>query len=88
MDKQNLEHEVEYLRWRECPQWYCLEITYHNNGKIEGKITEDEETKMPLVLQQDQKPHDGVYETAGATTYYTYHMGYAEALKQMGALSM
>lgn len=78
--------EMEYREWSECPLWYCVKTTYHNSGKIEAEIVADEKTKVPLVLQQIEKPQDGVFETTTATAYYTYHRGYEEAARQIAAV--
>lgn len=75
--------EVEYQEWRECPQWYCVKTTLHTNGKVESEIVTDEKTKIPLVIQDVQKPSDGTWETRDATIYYTYHRGYKEAAEQV-----
>ena len=42
-------------------------------------------TKLPIAIQDFEKPQDGVFETAEATVYYTYHQGYKEAERQMNA---
>lgn len=75
--------EVEYQEWRECPQWYCVKTTYHNTGEIESEIMCEEKTNIPIAIQSDKKPNDGVFETMSATIYYTYHRGYKEAAKQV-----
>ena len=85
MNKQCVEVEVEYLEWRKAPKWYCVKTTFHNNGKIESEIVRDEKTKLPIAIQDFEKPQDGVFETAEATVYYTYHQGYKEAERQMNA---
>ena len=77
--------EMEYREWRECPQWYCVKTTFHNNGNIESELVVDEKTKIPLIVQDTQKPDAGVFETATATIYYTYHAGYEAAARQMAA---
>ena len=81
-----IQSEIEYREWSECPQWYCVKTTYHNNGKIEAEIVADEKSKIPLVLQQMDKPMDGVFETASSVAYYTYHRGYEEAAKVVAAV--
>ncbi|MEG1562558.1 MAG: hypothetical protein RR365_02335 [Bacteroides sp.] len=83
-----LKSEMEYRAWRECPQWYCLKTTFHNNGSIESELIVDEKTKLPLIIQDAEKPADGVFETATATVYYTYHRGYEEAARQMAVANV
>lgn len=85
MNKQCVEVEVEYLEWRKAPKWYCVKTTLHSDGTIESEIMKDEKTKLPIAIQDFEKPQDGVYETAEATTYYTYHQGYKEAERQVAA---
>ena len=75
--------EMEYREWRECPQWYCVKTTLYTSGKVESEIVTDEKTKIPLVIQDIQKPSDGTWETMEATTYYTYHRDYKEAADQV-----
>lgn len=75
--------EVEYREWSECPQWYCVKTTLHENGKVESEIVADEKTGIPIAIQTNEKPLDGVFETMEATTYYTYCRGYKEAAKQV-----
>lgn len=81
-----IQSEIEYREWRECPLWYCVKTTYHNNEKIEAEIIADEKSKIPLVLHQLDKPMDGVFETASYIAYYTYHRGYEEAAKVVAAV--
>lgn len=81
-----IKSEMEYREWRECPQWYCVKTTYHNNGKIESEVVRDGKTNVPIAIQDVQKPSDEVYETLTATIYYTYHRGYKEAAKQVEAM--
>ena len=69
------------------PDFYCVKTTYHNNGKIESEIMADEKTKVPIAIEIDSKPLDGVFETATATIYYTYHEGYAEAAHQVATMT-
>lgn len=83
MNQQCLQIEQDYREWSEAPHWYCVKTVYHNNGKIESEIVVDEKTGNPIVLQMVDKPQDGVYATATATTYYTYHQGYEEAARQL-----
>ncbi len=87
MDKQErqcIEAEVEYRKWSECPLWYCVKTFFNlNSGKMESEIVKDEKTKLPIAIQDKEKPQDGVFETAAGTIYYTYHRGYAEAAKQV-----
>lgn len=78
-----IEAEQEYRAWRECPQWYCVKTTYSHDGAIRSEMVLDEKTQLPFVIQDAEKPADGVYETMTATEYYTYHMGYDEALRQI-----
>lgn len=86
MDKQCIQEEMEYREWREAPQWYCVKTTYHpSTGKMESEIVADEKTNLAIVIQQVEKPSDGVFETANSTIYYTYHRGYEEAKRQMMA---
>lgn len=85
MDKQCIKEEMEYRKWREAPQWYCVKTTFHNDGKMESEIVADEKTNIAIVIQQVEKPMDGVFETADGTIYYTYHRGYEEARRQMAA---
>lgn len=75
--------EMEYRSWRECPQWYCVKTTVHNNGTIKSEFVVDEKTNLPIIIQDEKKPQDGVYETINEITYYTYHRGYEEAVRQI-----
>lgn len=84
-DKQCIQEEMEYREWREAPHWYCVKTTLHNNGKMESEIVADEKTNIAIVIQQAEKPLDGVFETMSSTIYYTYHRGYEEAKRQMMA---
>ena len=68
------------------PNFYCVKTTYYNNGKIESEIMADEKTKLPIAIEIDEKPLDGVFETAIATIYYTYHEGYDEATQQVSIM--
>ena len=88
MQKQCTQVESEYLEWRKAPQWYCVKTVLHNDGTIESEIAADEKTKLAIAIQSLEKPLDGVFETTEATTYYTYHQGYKEALRQMNAAKM
>ena len=45
----------------------------------------DEKTKQPIAIKDTDKPLDGVFETATETTYYSYHAGYKEAMRQVNA---
>jgi hypothetical protein len=85
LNKQCIELEMEYREWRESPQWYCVKTVLHSDGRIESEIMVDEKTKLAIVIQDLDKPMDGVYETYEATTYYTYHQGYVEAARQLAA---
>ena len=42
-------------------------------------------TKQPIAIKDTDKPLDGVFETATETTYYSYHAGYKEAMRQVNA---
>lgn len=68
------------------PNFYCVKTTYHNNGKIESEIMVDEKTKSPIAIEIDEKPLDGVFETATEIIYYTYHEGYEEAAQQVSVM--
>ena len=46
----------------------------------------DEKTKLPIAIEIDEKPLDGVFEMATATIYYTYHEGYEEATQQVSIM--
>ena len=48
MDKQCIKEEMEYRKWREAPQWYCVKTTFHNDGKMESEIVADEKTKRQM----------------------------------------
>ncbi len=91
MNKQCIEVEMEHRAWSECPLWYCVKTTLHNNGKIESEIYANEKTGIPVVIQSDDKPQDGVFESATKTTYFTYCKGYkaaanvVESTKKMSA---
>lgn len=85
MTNQCIEVEMEYREWRECPLWYCLKTVLHNDGRIESEIMADEKTKVAIAIQSFDKPLDGVFETAEATTYYSYHAGYKEAARHLSA---
>ena len=78
-----IQEEMEYREWKKAPLWYCVKTVLHSNGKMESEIAVDEETKLAIVIQSDEKPLDGVFEKNGSTTYYTYHRGYEEARRQM-----
>ena len=78
-----IEAEMEYREWSKCPQWYCVKTILHANGEIESEVVTDENSGIPIAIQDADKPLDGVFETMGATTYYTYHRGYKEAAKQV-----
>lgn len=81
--------EMEYRSWRECPQWYCVKTTVNLvTGKIKSEFVADEKTKLPIILQQEKKPQDEVFETMTETTYYTYHRGYEEAANQIKKSTM
>lgn len=69
------------------PDFYCVKTTYHNDGKIESEIMADPETGVPIAIEIPDKPLDGTFETAAATIYYTYHEGYAEAARQVAAMT-
>lgn len=69
------------------PNFYCVKTTYHNTGKIESAIVTDEETQLPIAIEISAKPLDGVFETATATVYYTYHEGYKEAVRQVAMMN-
>lgn len=79
------EEKVEYRDKRVLPHWYCVKTTMNFDGEIESEIVTDEKTKLPLMIQAEEKPQDGVFETAIATTYYTYHDGYRAAARQLEA---
>ncbi len=83
MNNSCLQTEMEYREWRKCPQWYCVKTTYHYDGRIESELVCDETTKLPIVIQDIMKPLDGVYETAAAMSYFTYHAGYIAAIRQI-----
>ena len=84
-----IKSEMEYRSWAECPQWYCVKTTMNNlTGKVSAEFVVDENTKLPVILQQIKKPQDGVYETATETAYYTYHRGYEEAERQIKRAKM
>lgn len=85
MKNQCLEVEMEYREWRETPLWYCVKTTLHNDGRVESEIVTNEKTKLPMVIQDTEKPQDGVFETATETVYYSYHAGYKEAERQVRA---
>lgn len=85
MKNQCLEVEVEYREWRETSLWYCVKTTLHSDGRIESEIVTDEKTKQPIAIKDTDKPLDGVFETATETTYYSYHAGYKEAMRQVNA---
>ena len=68
------------------PDFYCVKTTYHNNGKIESEIMAEEKSNVPIAIELDAKPLDGVFETATATIYYTYHEGYEEAAQQVAVM--
>lgn len=85
MKNQCIEAEMEYREWRESHLWYCVKTTLHNDGRIESEIVTDEKTKKPIAIKDTDKPLDGVFETATATTYYSYHAGYKEATRQVNA---
>ena len=80
------EEKVVYRDTRVVPHWYCVKTTMHCTGKIESEIVKDEKTKLPIVLQTDEKPQDGVFETPSATTYYSYFDGYKAAARQVEAV--
>ncbi len=76
--------ETEYRSWCECPQWYCVKTTMSlTTGKIKSEFIVDEKTNLPIIIQDDKKPQDEVYEIATETVYYTYHRGYEEAARQI-----
>lgn len=79
--------EMEYREWRECPQWYCVKTTLHQDGTVESKIVADEKTNISIALQCDEKPLDEVFETMTEAIYYTYHAGYEAAVRQMAAMN-
>lgn len=86
MDRQCIQEEMEYREWREAPHWYCVKTVMDNlTGKLTSEIVADEKTHIAIIIQQVEKPQDGVFETAASTTYYTYHRGYEEAKRQMMA---
>lgn len=75
-----LKAESEYREWRKCPHWYCVKTTVDSvSGYVECEIVADEKTGVPTYIQSDEKPLDGVYETAESTSYFTYCQGYKEA---------
>lgn len=75
-----LKAESEYREWRECPHWYCVKTTVDSvSGYVECEIVADEKTGVPTYIQSNEKPLDGVYETAESTSYFTYCQGYKEA---------
>jgi hypothetical protein len=82
---QNTAIENEYREWRGTPNWYCIKTVLHEDGRVESEIVADEKSKLAIVIQSLDKPQDGVYETAEAITYYTYHQGYAEAARHLAA---
>lgn len=65
------------------PGWYCVKTEFRNNGSITSDFIRDEETGVPITLDIQEKPLDGVYEDAQATTYFTYHYSYEEAFGQI-----
>lgn len=67
------------------PNYYCVKTTYHHNGKIESEILTEENSEMLIAFESPGKPLDGVFETATATIYYTYHDSYEEAARQIEA---
>lgn len=71
------------------PLWYCVKTFFNlSSGKMESEIIKDEQTKLPIAIQSEKKPLDGVFETAAGTIYYTYHEEYAEAAKQVAAATI
>ncbi len=65
------------------PGWYCVKTEFRNNGIITCDFIKDEKTGIPIALDMQGKPLDGVYEDAQATTYFTYHDSYEEAFEQI-----
>lgn len=89
MKNQCLEAEMEYREWRESPLWYCVKTVLHlDTGKVESEIVTDEKTKIPLVIQDFEKPQDGGFETATEIIQYSYHAGYKAAEQQVNAVKM
>lgn len=75
---------ARFPRFPDTPHWYCVKTTYKADGSIDAEIVADEKTKIAIVLLEDKKPLDGVYEDRkGNTAYYTYHEGYEEAQRQV-----
>lgn len=68
------------------PSCYCVKTKYHDSGKVECDFVRDEKTKLPIAFEIDDKPLDGVFEEVGATTYYSYHMGYEDAARQIASV--
>lgn len=89
LESQCIREEIEYRNWSECPLWYCVRTFFNvNTGKMESEIVKDEKSKVPIAIQDKEKPQDGVFETAKGTIYYTYHRGYEEAAKQVAAATV
>jgi hypothetical protein len=79
-EKQDITVEMEYREWRESPLWYCVKTVLNNiTGIIKSEIITDEKTKLPITVQDFDKPLDGVYETSKETIYYAYYQGYKQA---------
>lgn len=76
--------EMEYRSWHECPHWYCIKTTMSlTTGKVKSEFVVDGKTNLPIIIQDDKKPQDVVYETVTEMIYYTYHRGYEEAARQI-----
>lgn len=88
MQSQCVQVEMEYREWKIAPLWYLVKTTLHRNGKVEAEIVKDESGKVPVVIQDADKPADGVWETPTSTIYYTYHQGYKEAARQVELAKM
>lgn len=77
--------EIEYREWSECRIWYCVKTRLANDGSIECEIAKDEKTNVPIIIQSQEKPLDGVFEDETGITYFTYQPGYAAAAQQVEA---
>lgn len=83
VESQCIAAEMEYRSWHEAPIWYCVKTTYLEDGTLKSEIAKNEDTGAAIVIQSEEKPLDGVFQTANATVYYTYHQGYEAAAQQL-----
>lgn len=90
MSNKEIQEEMKYREWREAPQWYCVKTTYNSTtGKVTAEVMLDEKTKLPIAIQQAEKPQDGVFEDlkTNSTVYYSYHAGYEDAMQQVNMIA-